>query len=756
MLRRSGELEPTDDPELSIEATMYDLHRTLDMQLRAIPKPRPTLIMPEADDIRTIEAAERLTKFANVVLLTTEQELVTLVQGSDLEARIRGTVERLVKKVKCVDIDAERALIDEFARVFVTLGEGKKWGVDLAKAREKVRDPVHFAALATRLGYADMVVGGLTHASRDFFRPCLRLLERQEIVYEMGLFALPDSHPSGIYENNLVMFADVALNPLPTPEGLARIAVGACKTMRDTVPLEDLPYVNGALLSYSTRGSGEGQSVQRVRSAAEMIPDMLETLARENPIYETIRITAELQISVAVSQTAARSKLGPKLKGLPGAGQANVLIAPNLDVGNLLYHIYHTRYQDGQQLLIIGGIHNRALDFSRSSTADEVVLGAKGLILRFLKSRNYQLTPRDHFFPRHRILTINPGSTSTKVALFEGASRVFEKSERHDEDSLQRHETVTGQLPLRLGVVRKVLEEQAVEEGSLDAVVGRGGLMRPLESGTYLVGEAMLKELESGESGEHPANLGAPMAKALTEEFGGQAFVVDPPVVDELDEVSRITGLPGVRRRAAWHALNQKAVAKRFADERGFEYEQLNLIVAHLGGGISVGAHRRGKVVFVKDALYDGPMTPNRAGTLPGRDLIELCFSGLEKREITAMLLTQSGLAAHQGTTDLLEVLRRIEEGDEEATLVFEAMAQQVAMEIASLIPKFLGDEVERIIITGGMAKSEKLVGRLLELLARVGVQVSVMPGEDELEALRDGARRVLFGYEKAREYRPS
>lgn len=735
------------------EVPVYDLHRCLDVQLRNQPKPRPTLIMPEADDIRTIEAAERLTKFANIVLLTTEAELEAMVARFNLEAKIRGTAARLLRKVRCVDVEREEALREEFAATLVQLGQGKRWEVGPEEAREMVRDPVYFAALATRLGYADMVVGGLTHASRDFFTPCLRLLERQKIVYEMGLFALPDDHSPDIYENNLVMFADVALNPVPTAEGLARIAVGACKTMRDTIPVEDLPYVNGALLSYSTRGSGEGVSVQRVRQASEMIPGMLEDLCRVDPVYQTIRISAELQISVALSLTAARTKLGAALEDLPAAGRANVLIAPNLDVGNLLFHIYATRYPKSHQLLIIGGIHNRALDFSRSSSADELVLGAKGLILRYLKSENYRLTPRDHFFPRHRILAINPGSTSTKVALFEGESRVFEVTERHDVDELQSLKTVAGQLPLRLGVVRRVLRDHAVGPGSLHAVVGRGGLMRPLESGTYSVGSEMLDDLSEGTYGEHPANLGAPIARAVAEEYGGRAYVVDPPVVDELDDVARITGLPGITRRAAWHALNQKAVAKRFADERGYEYEQLNLIVAHLGGGISVGAHREGRCVFVRDALYDGPMTPNRAGTLPQRDLIDLCYSGLDKSEVTAMLLTQSGLTAHQGTTDLAEVVRKSRAGNERAMLVLEALAQQVAMEIAGLVPKFLGDEVDRIIITGGMAKAEPLVTRLSRLLARVGVQITVMPGEDELEALRDGARRVLLGHERAMDY---
>jgi butyrate kinase len=741
---------------------MYDLHRCLDLQLRALNKPKPTLILPECDDVRTIEAAERLTKFARVVLLTTEEELRALIASSDLNGRFRGSAERLIRHVRCVDIAAEGELREEMARTYVELGAGKKWEASLDAAREIVRDPVHFAALAVRLGYSDMVVGGLTHASRDFFLPCLRLLERKEIVYEMALFALPDSHPKGLFAHNLVMFADVALNPVPTPEALAAIAVGACRTMRDIIPLDDLPFVNGALLSYSTRGSGEGPSVERVREAARIIPRMLEELCARDTRYETIRIEAELQISVAVSMTAAMGKLGPAIHDHPAVGRANVLIAPNLDVGNLLYHIYHTRFPDSKQLLLIGGLDDRGLDFSRSSSADEVVLGTKGMILRSMMSETYRPARRDHFFPRHRILAVNPGSTSTKMALFDGPTKLFEVAEHHDAAALAAAGSTWGQLPLRMEVIKRVLAENGVQPGSLDAVVCRGGLVRSLESGTYAIDPQMLEELRDGRHGEHPANLGAPIADLIAREYvrgsaepagGVKAFVVDPPVVDELDEISRITGLEGVTRRAAWHALNQKAMARKFAEERGLEVERLNLVVAHLGGGVSVGAHRKGRCVLVRDALYDGPMTPNRCGTLPQRDLIDLCYGGQDKKQVVKRLFQQGGLASHLGTTDLKEVERRIDAGDERAALVFEAMVQQVAMEIASMVPKFLGEPVDRIIVTGGMAFSERLVARMLCLLSQVNVKVSVMPGEDELEALRDGAERVLAGHESPRAY---
>ena len=732
---------------------MYNLHRCLDRQLFAVDKPKPTLIMPEADDPRTVEAAERLTKFANVVLITSREKLEALIEESGVADKFWGTRERLLRMVKCVEVEKEEELLEEFAEAYVKLGKGKKWESGIDAAREKVRHRVHFSVLATRLGYADMVVGGATHRTRDFFIPCLRLLERQEVVYEMALFALPDDHTDEIYEKNLVLFADVALNPEPTPEALARIAIGSCKTMRDIIPVSDIQYINGALISYSTRGSGEGPSVERIRQAAELIPGMLENLRKEDPIYETVRIEAELQISVAVSMSAALTKLGDQLDDSSAAGKANVLIAPTLDVGNLLYHIYAARFSSSQHLLLIGGLHNRALDFSRSSSADDIILGAKGLILRNLKSRNFRPTPKDYFFPRYRVLAINPGSTSTKVALFQGTDPVFKRELRHDAEELRSLGRIPDQLETRLRVVEQMLSDESVDAGSLHAVVARGGLVHPVQSGTYQVGDAMLEDLQAEVGGSHASNLGAAMAVAIANKHNVPAYVVDPPVVDELDDTARITGLPGIEPRPAWHALNQKACAKRFADERGREYNQLNLIVAHLGGGVSVGAHRKGKCIQVRDALLDGPMTPQRSGSLPQHGLIDLCFSGTDRQALIDRLVNRGGLLAHLDTDDLVRVEKMIAEGDQNAQRVFEAMVQQIAAEIGSLVPRFSGEALDRIIISGGMSRSELLVSRLLRLLTPLGVPITVYPGENELEALRDGAVRVLSGHEEPLEY---
>ncbi len=728
---------------------MFDLEGMLRKQLRDAMTCRQTLIFPEGDDPRIVDAASRLVKFANVILVGSAGRARALVEAGDVE--LQCSERRFFTMVRFVD-PATDALSDELARRLYEVGQGRRWQMSEDEAATRIREPVYYAIMAVREGYADAVLGGVAHASRDFFVPCLRILEKEGTVYEMGLFALPDSHPTGIFEENLVMFTDVALNPVPTSESLAEIALGACRTMRDLLPESALPEINGALLSYSTRGSGQGPSVQRIREAEPLIQQGLARLRALNPLYETVNIVTEMQISVALSESAARTKLAHEGL-LPGAGRAHVLIVPNLDVGNLLYHLYSTRYPDAESTLIIGGMRDQALDFSRSSTAEQVARGAKALMLRRFRSERYAPTPRDHYFPRYRVLTINPGSTSTKLALFEGSDEVARRSVRHDPDALAHAERVVDQLPMRREAVEAFLAEAGSTPTDLHAIVGRGGLLRPIESGTYAVDDAMVADLREGVSGQHPANLGGLIARQMADEVGIPSFVVDPPVVDELDERERLCGFEGLEPTAAWHALSQKAAAKHFADSRNREYEDLNLIVAHLGGGISVGSHRKGRCVKVANALFDGPMTPNRSGSLPARALIETCYSGISQQELTRDLTTRGGLLSYLGTDDLLEVERRMDAGDERAKLVWETMIEQVACAIASHVPKFRGQRIHRIILTGGMCHSRRLHRRLRRSVRPLGIKVTIYPGEREMEGLRDGALRVLRGIEQPRSY---
>lgn len=353
----------------------------------------------------------------------------------------------------------------------------------------------------------------------------------------------------------------------------------------------------------------------------------------------------------------------------------------------------------------------------------------------------------------YRMLIINPGSTSTKIAVYDGDTMVFEETLRHDVDVLSKFGGVIQQMDFRKDIILDALGRNAVDKKTISAVVGRGGLLKPIEGGTYEVNDEMLKDLRNSERGWHASNLGGLIANEIAKEIGGRAFIVDPVVVDELQDVARISGLKGVERVSIFHALNQKAVARRYALSLGKKYEDLNLIVVHLGGGISVGAHKKGRVIDVPNALNgEGPFSPERAGGLPIWDLVELCFSGkYTKEELKKMIVGNGGIVSYLGTNDAREVVKRIESGDEYAKLVYHAMAYQVAKEICAASAVLKGD-VDQIIITGGIAYDKLFVGWLEEMAGFIS-GITVYPGEDELKALAEGGQRVLSGEELPKIY---
>jgi len=730
---------------------VFQLEKCIDDQLLEVVGSTPTLIFPEAEDPRIVSAASGLIMHAKVVLVRRRADVERAIDAGEVDLKVSR--RRFMQSVACVWPEDEPALVEEMARSLVEKSAGRSWEMSLDEARAQAVNPVFFAILAVRLGCADAVLGGVVHSSRDFFRPCLRLLEKDGVVYEMGLFALPDSHPEGLFRENLVMFADVALNPEPDPESLAEIAVGACTTLRNIVPVSLLPEVNGALLSYSTRGSGAGPSVDRVRRAEPIINRRLAQLAEENPLYRTIHVATELQIGCAISKEAARTKLRGAADENPAMGAANVLIAPNLDTGNLLYHIYDTRFPDARPVLIIGGLRNQALDFSRGSRVEDVEIGAKALILRMYRSGRFSGTPDDRFFPRYRILTINPTRAYTEVGLWLGRDLWARERLAHPASVLAKEPM--DQLEERLAAVEEFLARHDVSAASMAAVVARGGLLAPVESGTYSVTGAMIEELEAGKYGTHVVNLAAILARRVAGEDHQGVWAVDPAVVDELDDASRLTGLKGVPRDAIWHALSQKFVAKHYAVQRGREYEDLNLLVAHIGAGVSVGAHRRGRCVQVNNALCEGPMGLERAGGMPSLAVVDLCFSGRSRDEVVRLLTREAGLRSHLGTADIVEMRRRALEGDGYARLVLTAFAEQVAGQIASLAPKLKGEPIDQIILTGELTTCRWLLDELRAMLFALGVGITVYPGDLELDALRDGALRLLRGIEGVSDYPP-
>ncbi len=352
-----------------------------------------------------------------------------------------------------------------------------------------------------------------------------------------------------------------------------------------------------------------------------------------------------------------------------------------------------------------------------------------------------------------KILVINPGSTSTKLGFFEGEKPIFIEVLRHNSEEIKKYKRIFDQYEFRKNVVLNFLKDKNISLESITCVVGRGGLIKPVESGTYIVNEKMIEDLKEAKRGEHASNLGAIIAYEIAKELNIPAFIVDPVVVDEMDDIARISGLKGIERKSIFHALNQKAVARKAAKDLGKKYEDVNLIVVHLGGGISIGAHRKGKVVDVNNALNgDGPFAPERAGGVPTQDLVDLCFSGkYTYEEMKKKLAGEGGLVSHLGTNDAREVERRIESGDNYARLVYEAMAYQISRTIGEMAAVLKGD-IDAIVLTGGIAYSNMLVNWIKERVSFLG-KILVYPGEDEMEALALGALRVLRKEEEPKIY---
>lgn len=353
----------------------------------------------------------------------------------------------------------------------------------------------------------------------------------------------------------------------------------------------------------------------------------------------------------------------------------------------------------------------------------------------------------------YKILVINPGSTSTKVALFSNDELLFEKKIEHSSEELSIFHKIIDQYQFRKDIILDFLKEKGVNLSTLDAVVGRGGLLKPIPSGTYRVNEKMLEDLRKGVSGEHASNLGGILAYGIAEKLSIPAYIVDPVVIDEMKPVARISGMPEIPRISIFHALNQKAVARKAALDLGKKYEHANFIVAHLGGGISVGVHCKGKVIDVNNALNgEGPFTPERSGGVPVGALVELCFSGkFTKDEIMKKIKGKGGLVAYLNTNDVREVIKRIEQGDKKAELILEAMAYQVAKEIGAGATVLKG-KIDAIILTGGIAYSSEFVNLVRDRISFLSL-VMVYPGEEEMLALCVGALRVLRGEEVEKIY---
>ena len=350
-------------------------------------------------------------------------------------------------------------------------------------------------------------------------------------------------------------------------------------------------------------------------------------------------------------------------------------------------------------------------------------------------------------------LIINPGSTSTKIGVFEDETLLFEETLRHSTEEISQYASIVDQKDFRKKIITDLLKEKDFDIKSLGMVVGRGGMLKPIPGGTYAVTDDLLEDLKIGKQGQHASNLGGILAREIADEIGVPSYIVDPVVVDELAPVARYSGVKELPRTSVFHALNQKAVAKRYAKEAGKAYDSMNLIVVHMGGGVSVGAHEKGKVIDVFNALDgDGAFSPERAGAVPSGALIKMCFSGeYTEKEVYSKIVGKGGFNSYLGTNDMRNVIKMIEEGNEEAKTMFDAFIFQVTKDIGSMAC-VLNGKVDQIIVTGGIAYNAKVIENLKEKAGWIA-PFTVYPGEDELLALVQGGLRVLNGEEKAMEY---
>ncbi len=352
----------------------------------------------------------------------------------------------------------------------------------------------------------------------------------------------------------------------------------------------------------------------------------------------------------------------------------------------------------------------------------------------------------------YKILAINPGSTSTKVALYENEKEIFTNTINHSVEEISKFENVEDQLQMRKNLVMSYLKENKFDVKELSAVVARGGMLPPVKSGAYKINELMLDRVENRPVMEHASNLAAPIAYDIAKEAGVPSFIYDCVMTDELTDVARISGTPVLSRTSASHVLNTRAMAIKAAKKLGKKYEDLNIIVAHLGGGVSINLHHGGQIVdLVSDD--EGPFSPERAGRVPCRELVNLCYSGkYDKKTMHRILRGNGGLKAYLNTVDAREVEKMIADGNKEAKLIYEAMAYQVSKAIGELATVVEGN-VDLIILTGGIAYSKMLTSWIEKRVSFIG-KVEIMPGENEMEALAYGGLRVLRGEEKAREYK--
>ncbi len=349
-----------------------------------------------------------------------------------------------------------------------------------------------------------------------------------------------------------------------------------------------------------------------------------------------------------------------------------------------------------------------------------------------------------------KILAVNPGATSTKIGVFDNNKPVFTENIKHNDELLNKFDSIFDQLPMRLEGVLEFLKGKNIKIEELDGIVGRGGPIRPLSSGTYLVDDRMVEILKTEYKVAHPSLLGGIMAKAIADKISKKAYIVDPVSVDEMEDVARFSGFPGIERISLAHALNLKAAARAAATSLNKKYEEISLVVVHMGSGTSISAHKNGRMIDVENPADEGPFSIDRTGTLPISGVIKAAFSGkYDEKSLKKLFTKEGGIKAYLDTTDGIEIENRIEVGDKKTQLVYDALIYQTAKTIGAYTT-VLNGEFEAIVLTGGLAKSDYIIDELKKRISFLG-KIMIFPGEDELESLTMGSTRVLKGEEEAK-----
>lgn len=373
-------------------------------------------------------------------------------------------------------------------------------------------------------------------------------------------------------------------------------------------------------------------------------------------------------------------------------------------------------------------------------------------MLKFKRKMDELITNRSDKLNKFNILTINPGSTSTKISIFDTEGKEIKEELHHDIKDLQGR-SEEEEILYRLELIEKILREKNIDLKNFNGIVGRGGLLRPLESGTYSINEKMIEDLKSGKYGKHASNFGGILAKKIGDKLNIPSFIVDPVVVDEMDDIAKISGIPEIPRKSIFHALNQKSVSRRFCDENSLDYKKISLIVVHMGGGVSVGIHHNGRVIDVNNALDgDGPFSPERSGGVPIGDFFRKYYEGLlDKEFLLKRIKGNGGVVGYLGTNNVKEIVENIEKGDSESKEIIDAMCYQISKEIGAL-STVLNGKIDGIILTGGMAYSKYIVNKIEKRVSFIS-KVTTIPGENEMLSLYMGGCRVLGKNEDIKEY---